>query len=362
MTTQVPREKTRRVYVGDVPIGGGAPISVQSMCNTNTADVEAILAQIREVAALGCDIIRVAVPDKKALAALPTIVRESPLPVVADIHFQWELAMGAIAAGVAKLRLNPGNINDPKRVKDIAAAARERGIPIRIGVNSGSVAKEFLDEAGRPTAQGLVASALGHVSLLEAVGFEDIVISIKATSVDLLLTANLELSRKVDYPLHLGLTEAGLFPAGAIRSAAALGALLSRGIGDTVRVSLTGDLGNEVRVAHWVLEALGLRQTRPIVISCPTCGRCKLPLEAIAREVEARTAHLTKPLKIAVMGCEVNGPGEARGADIGIAGGDGCGFLFREGQAIRKVSLGEMVDVLVEEAERMARENGGLLC
>ncbi|MCK9221093.1 MAG: flavodoxin-dependent (E)-4-hydroxy-3-methylbut-2-enyl-diphosphate synthase [Limnochordia bacterium] len=362
MGTDDARRKTQVVAVGNVAIGGGAPISVQSMCNTKTTDVAATLSQIREVAEIGCDIIRVAVPDDAALAALPRIVQESPLPVVADIHFRWDLALGAIGAGVAKLRLNPGNINEPQRVKDIAHAAKEKGIPIRIGVNSGSVAPRFLDADGHPTAHGLVESALGHVALLEAVGFEDIVISIKATSAALLLEANLELAQRVAYPLHLGLTEAGPYPSGAVRSAAALGAVLSRGIGDTVRVSLTGDVTNEVRVAHWVLGILGLRQINPIVISCPTCARCKLQLEPIAQEVERRTAHLASPLKIAVMGCVVNGPGEAKEADIGIAGGDGCGYLFRRGERIRKVAEEDIVDVLVEEAEKLAMRNGGLSC
>ncbi|MDI9484240.1 MAG: flavodoxin-dependent (E)-4-hydroxy-3-methylbut-2-enyl-diphosphate synthase [Bacillota bacterium] len=349
------RESTRQVMVGGVPIGGGAPITVQSMTNTDTRDAQATLRQIEALAAAGCDIVRVAVPDREAAEALFSLVPHSPIPVVADIHFDHRLALQALEAGIHKLRLNPGNIGSEAKVLEVVKAAQERQVPIRIGVNSGSVAKHLLDKYGR-TATAMVESALEHIAIFERLGFYDIVVSLKSTEIDMTVEAYEELSRRVSYPTHLGITEAGTKWFGTVKSAAGLGALLSRGLGDTLRVSLTADPVEEVKVGWAVLSSLGLRRRGPIFISCPTCGRTEIDLEGIAAEVEKRLSDFPLPITIAVMGCVVNGPGEARSADLGITGGKGVGLVFRHGEILRKVPEHELVDALVEEANNLLAE------
>ena len=349
------RNLTRQVMVGHVPIGGGAPISVQSMTNTDTRDVAATAGQIETLAAAGCDIVRVAVPDQDAAQALFGLVKHSMIPVVADIHFDYRLALTALEAGVQKLRLNPGNIGSEQKVLEVVKAAQERKVPIRIGVNSGSVPAPLLEKYGR-TATAMVESALEHIAIFEKLNFHDIVISLKSTEVEMTVEAYEELSRRVSYPTHLGITEAGTRWFGTVKSAAGLGALLSRGLGDTLRVSLTADPVEEVKVGWAILSSLGLRQRGPVFISCPTCGRTEINLEGIALEVEKRLSDFPLPITIAVMGCVVNGPGEARHADLGITGGKGVGLIFRHGQILRKVAEGELVDALVAEANNLLAE------
>jgi (E)-4-hydroxy-3-methylbut-2-enyl-diphosphate synthase len=352
------RKRTRQLYIGKVAVGGGAAVSVQSMTNTKTSDVSATVAQIRRLTDAGCDIVRLAVPDMaaaEALAAIKTAVGDTPL--VADIHFDYRLALAAIERGVDALRLNPGNIGDPEQVAAVVRQAKIRRIPIRIGVNAGSVAKDVLEKyGGHATAEALVESALGHVRILEEHDFHDIKISLKAHDVPLTLRAYRLMAERVDYPLHLGITEAGTVTSGIIRSAVGIGALLAEGIGDTVRVSLTGDPVEEVRVASEILKALDLRQYGPTLVSCPTCGRTEIDLVAIAQAVEARLKAVKKPLKVAVMGCVVNGPGEAREADIGIAGGKGQGLIFRKGEIIRKVPEHELIPALFAEIDKLVEE------
>src|SRR5690554_95483 len=355
------RSKTRQVRVGNLKIGGGAPIVVQSMTNTDTRNVQATLAQIQALSEAGCELVRVAVPDRKAADALPELVKHSPLPLVADIHFDYRLALAAIDAGVAKLRLNPGNIGARERVQSVVAAAKERSVPIRIGVNSGSIAQHLLDRYGR-TAPAMVESALEHITIFEDLGFYDIVVSLKASDIPLTLAAYEQLSAKVDYPLHLGITEAGTQWFGTIKSAAGIGALLMRGLGDTLRVSLTADPVEEVKVAWAILSACGLRQRDPVFISCPTCGRTEIDLEGIAIEVEKRLGDFPLPITIAVMGCIVNGPGEASHADLGITGGNGVGIIFRHGKLLRRVPEEDLVDELVAEAYKLLEEDGEVSC
>ncbi|PKM80881.1 MAG: 4-hydroxy-3-methylbut-2-en-1-yl diphosphate synthase [Firmicutes bacterium HGW-Firmicutes-14] len=347
------RRLTRQISVGGVRVGGDASVSVQSMTNTDTRDIRSTINQIMELAREGCEIARVAVPDGTAADALRDITGESPIPVIADIHFDYKLAIMAAANGASGLRLNPGNIGGADRVREVVKAARERGIPIRIGVNAGSLEKSILEKYGGVTPEGLVESALGHVRLLEEENFRDIKISLKAFDIPLMVQAYSLIAEKVDYPLHIGVTEAGTPWAGTIRSAVGIAALLSRGIGDTIRVSLTGNPVEEVRVGFEILKSLNLRQHGPTVISCPTCGRTEIELVKIAEEVEKRIRHITKPIKIAIMGCVVNGPGEAREADVGIAGGRGTGLLFRKGQVIRKIEEADLVDELLKEIESM---------
>ncbi|NLL47124.1 MAG: flavodoxin-dependent (E)-4-hydroxy-3-methylbut-2-enyl-diphosphate synthase [Firmicutes bacterium] len=349
------RHKTRQVMVGDVPIGAGAPITVQSMTNTDTRDSAATSAQVEALASAGCDIVRVAVPDQEAATALSAIVAHSPVPIVADIHFDHRLALEALQAGVHKLRLNPGNIGSEAKVLEVVRAAQERSVPIRIGVNSGSVSKPLLERYGR-TATAMVESALEHIAIFERLNFYDIVVSLKATDVAMTVEAYEELSRRASYPTHLGITEAGTKWFGTVKSAAGLGALLSRGLGDTLRVSLTADPVEEVKVGWAILSALELRRRGPVFISCPTCGRTEIDLEGIAGEVEKRLSDFPLPITIAIMGCIVNGPGEARHADLGITGGKGLGLVFRHGQILRKVPEGELVDALVEEANNLLAE------
>lgn len=345
-------KQTRRIQVGGVPVGGGASVAVQSMTNTDTRDVQATLRQIRALADAGCQIARCAVPDREAAHALGAICEGSPIPVVADIHFDYKLALEAIAAGVQKVRINPGNIGAHDRVKAVVQAARAKGIPIRIGVNSGSVEEEILEKYGGPTPEALVTSALYHASLLEKFDFHDICLSMKSSSVPYTMRAYLLAHEKTDYPLHLGVTEAGTEYMGTIKSAAGIGGLLALGVGDTIRVSLTDDPVKEIYAAQAILKAVGLNDDGVNVVSCPTCGRTRIDLIGIAKEVEQRAAGIHgKKLKVAVMGCAVNGPGEAREADLGIAGGDGVGLIFRKGEILRRVPQDKLVDELMREIE-----------
>ncbi|NLN17613.1 MAG: flavodoxin-dependent (E)-4-hydroxy-3-methylbut-2-enyl-diphosphate synthase [Firmicutes bacterium] len=353
------RDQTRPVRIGAVQVGGGAPIAVQSMTNTDTRDVEATCDQIERLAAAGCDIVRVAVPDQAAAKALVKIKQRTSLPLVADIHFSHRLALMALDAGVDKLRINPGNIGGKERVQEVVKAAQSRRVPIRIGVNAGSLEKDLLAKYGRATPEAMVESALRHAAILEELGFFDIVISVKAFDVVTTWQAYRLLASRRNYPLHIGITEAGTPWAGSIRSAVGLGLILGQGLGDTIRVSLTGDPVEEVMVGYEVLKALNLRQRGPILISCPTCGRCQIDLPRLASEVERRLAHINKPVVVAVMGCEVNGPGEAREADVGIAGGKNAALLFRRGQMVRKLPIDEVVDLLVQEVENLDKETAG---
>ncbi|PKK39122.1 1-hydroxy-2-methyl-2-(E)-butenyl 4-diphosphate synthase [Clostridiaceae bacterium JG1575] len=337
--------------MGSVPLGGQAPIVIQSMTNTDPRDVEATLAQIRALATAGCQIVRLAIPDQEAAEALGAIRKESPVPLVADIHFDYRLALAAVSQGISKLRINPGNIGSREKVEQVAAACKAKGIPIRVGVNSGSLEKDLLARYGGPTAEALVASALRHAAILEAVHFEDVVISIKSSDVLRTIEAYRLLAQAVDYPLHLGVTEAGTLYRGTLKSAVGIGTLLCEGIGDTFRVSLTGDPLEEVKAAKEILKATGHRKEGIDFVSCPTCGRTKIDLIGIANEVEQRLEGVDLPLKVAVMGCVVNGPGEAKDADIGIAGGRGEGILFKKGLFMRKVPEDRLVEALMEEIE-----------
>ena len=353
------RKLTRQIKIGDVLIGGGAPCAVQSMCSTDTRDVAATLAQIGRLADAGCEIVRCAVPDADAARALAAIKAGSPMPLIADIHFDYKLALSSLESGVDGLRLNPGNIGERWKVAEVVKAAGERQIPIRIGVNGGSLEKELLVKYGHPTPEAMVESALGHVRILEELGYDQIKVSIKVSDVVRTLEAYRLLSAAIDYPLHIGVTEAGTTLTGAVKSSVGLGILLFQGIGDTMRVSLTGDPVDEVRVAYDILKSLGLRNRGINFVSCPTCGRCQIDLIPVAEEVERRLADLDSNVTVAVMGCAVNGPGEAREADFGIAGGRGEGLLFKHGEIIRKVPAAELADALVEEVQKATREKQG---
>ena len=344
---------SKQIHVGAVAVGGGAPVSIQSMCNTPTQDVERTVSQILRLEGAGCQIIRVAVPDMDAARAIGPIRRRIHIPLVADIHFDYRLALECVRQGVDKLRINPGNIGSAEKVRAVADACRDRGIPIRIGVNGGSLERELLQKYGGVTAQALVDSALGHVRLLNDCGFDDICISVKCSRVPVNMEAYRMLHQQTPYPLHLGVTEAGTPHLGVLKSAIGIGGLLCQGIGDTLRVSLTADPEEEVRAALDILSAAGLRQTGPNLISCPTCGRTKYDMIPIAREVERRLQGCTKPITVAVMGCVVNGPGEARAADVGIAGGDGEGLLFRHGEILYKVPQDKLVDALMDEIDKL---------
>lgn len=360
------RRKTRPVWVGDVQIGGDAPIVVQSMTTADTRDPQATLRQIHELAEAGCEIVRVAVPDRVAAAALAEIVPRSPIPVVADIHYQHTLALKAIEAGVHKLRLNPGNIRKPEEVRQVVAKAKERGIPIRIGVNFGSLppmTREFVDEMASQgatqtelIAEHMVRTALHHVRILEDLDFADIVISLKAFEVPVMREAYRRMAKLNDYPLHLGVTEAGTPKAGAIRSAIGIGVLLQEGIGDTIRVSLTTDPVEEVWVAYEILKSLGLRERGATLVACPTCGRVEVDLFRLANEIDQYLRTIQEPIKVAVMGCVVNGPGEARDSDVGVAAGRGKGVIFRKGKIVRRVEEGEIVAALKEEIQQVLAE------
>ena len=350
------RRKTIQLNLGKVKIGGDAPISVQSMTNTKTHDADATLAQIKKLAEAGCDIIRCAVPDMPAAEGLKKICKESPIPVIADIHFDYKLALAAIEAGVDGLRLNPGNIGGEEKVRAVVEAARAKNIPIRIGVNAGSLPKDLLEKYGHPTAEALCEAAWRHIKILEAMDYHNIKISLKCHDVPMTLEAYRLMASQCDYPLHVGITEAGTVNSGIIKSAVGIGTLLAEGIGDTIRVSLTGDPVNEVKVAYNILKALGLREYGPTLISCTTCGRTQINLEKLALEVEKRLANITEPIVVAVMGCVVNGPGEAREADVGIAGGIGEGLIFRKGEVLRKVPEEKIVDELFMEIDKILLE------
>lgn len=350
------RRPTRQIHIGKVAIGGGAPISVQSMTNTKTTDTEATVAQIRALQAAGCDIVRLAVPDMEATKNLGNILRQVTVPLVADIHFDYKLALEAIRQGIHALRLNPGNIGGEEKVKAVVEAAKEAGIPIRIGVNAGSLDKKILKKYGGVTPEALVESAMEHVRILEALDFHDMKISLKAHDVPLTIAAYRLMSQTVDYPLHLGITEAGTVNTGIIKSAVGIGALLAEGIGDTFRISLTGDPVVEVRVANEILKSLGLKEYGPTLVACPTCGRTSIDLPAIAAQVEEKLRDIEEPIEVAVMGCVVNGPGEARGADVGIAGGNGEGLIFRKGEIVRKVPEAALVNELFQEIDQILEE------
>ena len=358
---ELPRKQTRQLKLGSVRIGGGAPIVVQSMTNTDTRDVEATLGQIKRLHDAGCEIVRVAVPDETAARALRAIHDASPIPVIADIHFDYRLALMALEAGLEGLRINPGNIGERKNVEKVVDAAKARGAVIRVGVNSGSVEKRLLEQYGGPTPQAMVESALGHVRILEEHGFYDTKISIKSSSVLNTIECYRLLSQRCDYPLHLGVTEAGGVLRGAIKSSVGMGVLFSEGIGDTLRVSLTAAPEEEMTVAWELLRALGLRQRGPEIISCPTCGRTEIDLIGLAQEVERRLRTENAPIKVAVMGCVVNGPGEAREADLGMAGGRDKGIIFRKGEVIRSVRGQEaLLAAFMEELDKLLVERRDL--
>ncbi len=343
----------RQIMVGNVPVGGDAPVSIQSMLNTKTTDVEGSLNQIRALRAAGCQIVRLAVPDMDAAKGFSEIAAESPLPLVADIHFDYRLAIAAAEGGASKIRINPGNIGGEDRVRAVVDVCREKKIPIRIGVNGGSLEKEILEKYGHPTAEALVESAMGHIRLLEELDFHDICVSMKSSSVPVTMAAYRLMDQKTDYPLHLGVTETGTRHMGIIKSAMGIGGLLCLGIGNTLRVSLTADPVEEILAAKDILQASGLRQNGPELIACPTCGRTQIDLIGLAEEVERRMKKVSKPITVAVMGCIVNGPGEAREADAGIAGGKDCGVLFAKGKKLKTLPYDQLADALMEYIETL---------
>lgn len=346
------RKKTRIIYVGDVPIGGDHPIVVQSMTKTDTTDVKSTVRQIKSLESSGCEIIRLAVPDMHTAKALSKIKKSINIPMIADIHFDWRLALEAIKQGVDGLRINPGNIGAKWKVKEVVSAAEDKEIPIRIGVNAGSLEKDLLQKYGHPLSEALVESAGRHVQILEELNFTNIKVSLKASDVLKTVEAYRLFSKTYDYPLHIGISEAGPPSTGIIKSSVGLGILLAEGIGDTIRVSLTANPEEEVRVAYAILGSLGLRKRGVNIISCPTCGRCKIDLRKLVTKVEKRVKKLDKPLTIAVMGCVVNGPGEAREADFGIAGGKGRGILFKKGKIIKRLNEENLLEALLKEIEQ----------
>ncbi len=350
------RRPTRAIFVGPVQIGGGAPVAVQSMTNTDTRDVGATLGQIQRLAAAGCEIARLAIPDREAVRAFGEIKAESPLPLIADIHFNHRLALAALEAGADAIRINPGNLGGEQKTRLVVDACRQRGVPLRLGVNAGSLEADLLEQYGAPTAPALAASALRWVRQFEDWGFFDFKISLKSSDVLVTVAAYEELSRQTDYPLHLGVTEAGGLIAGTVKSALGIGLLLARGIGDTMRVSLTRDPVEEVRVAYEILRALHLRERGVELISCPTCGRCRIDLFTLAAEAERRLMTVKTPLKVAIMGCVVNGPGEAREADVGIAGGAKTGVLFKKGEQVRQVPEKGLLAALLAEVAALTGE------
>ncbi len=346
-------QNTKLVTVGNVKIGGGSPVSIQSMLSTPSYDIEASVNQAIALEKAGCEIIRAAIPDTEAVKLIPALKNAVNVPIVADIHFDYKLALESVAAGIDKIRINPGNIGDDSRVKAVADACRQKNIPIRIGVNSGSVEKEILAKYGAPTAEALVESALYHASLLEKFDFNDIVLSMKSSTVPTMYEAYTLAAEKCQYPLHVGVTEAGTERSGVISSAAGIGGLLLRGIGDTIRVSLTDDPTKEVRAAKDILKAVGLRNDGVKIVSCPTCGRTRIDLIGLAKKAEELLMSVNKDIIVAIMGCVVNGPGEAREADIGVAGGDGCGIIFKKGEILRKVPENELLNELMKEIEKI---------
>ncbi len=347
------RTETKIIQIGNLQMGGGNPVVIQSMCNTDTRDVAATVAQIHALEQAGCELVRVAVPDMQAAEAVGEIRKQIHIPLVADIHFDYRLALKVMDLGIDKVRINPGNIGEESRIKQVVEKAKEKKIPIRIGVNSGSLEKDLVEKYGGVTPQGLVESALRHVRILEKYDFHEIVVSIKASDVPFSIEAYRILAEQIPYPIHVGITEAGTLYSGTVKSAVGIGAILAMGIGDTLRVSLTGDPVEEIKAAKEILKSLGLRKFGIEMISCPTCGRTQIDLISIANEVEQRCAKKQKDIKVAVMGCVVNGPGEAKEADIGIAGGNGVGILFKKGEWIRKVEESRLVDALMEEIEKM---------
>lgn len=347
------KKPTRQIYIGPIAIGGGAPCSVQSMCSTDTRDISATITQINELAEVGCEIVRCAVPDLDAAHALSQIKQMSPIPVVADIHFDYKLALQVLEGGIDGLRLNPGNIGEKWKVAEIVASAAERKVPIRIGVNAGSLEKELLQRYGHPSPEAMVESALSHIRILEDLNYREIKVSLKASDVMKTVAAYRLFSEQSDYPLHIGVTEAGTLFSGTIKSSVGLGILLADGIGDTLRVSLTGAPKDEVRVGYDILKAVGLRQRGVNFVSCPTCGRCQIDLIRVAEDVEKRLQGVDRQITVAVMGCAVNGPGEAREADVGIAGGKGEGLVFRHGEVIRKVPESMLAEALMEEISKL---------
>jgi (E)-4-hydroxy-3-methylbut-2-enyl-diphosphate synthase len=353
----IPRRKTRQITLGKIKIGGGAPVAVQSMCNTDTRDAEATLAQIRRLEEAGCEIVRLAVPDDEAAGSLGKIRKAAAMPLIADIHFDYRLALRSVEQGVDGLRINPGNIGGKEKVGEVVRACKDRGIPIRIGVNAGSLEKNLLEKYGHPSPEAIVESAFGHIRILEDLDYTEIKVSLKASDVMTTVAAYRLFSEKSDYPLHIGISEAGTLFSGTIKSSVGLGILLSEGIGDTLRVSLTADPVEEVRAAYEILKALKIRQRGVNIISCPTCGRTEIDIIGLAREVEQRLAHIKEPVTVAVMGCVVNGPGEAREADVGIAGGKGVGLLFKHGEILRKFDEKELADVLVKEVEEIVHRS-----
>ncbi len=347
------RRETKVVKCGNVYIGGDNLITVQSMTTTNPIDIVNTVKEIKSLENAGCDIVRIAVPNMEAAKSISKVKRQIKIPIIADIHFDYRLALQSIKEGIDGLRLNPGNIGETARVREIVRAAKEKGIPMRIGVNAGSLEKPILDKYKYPTAEGMVESALKHIAILEDLNFTDIVISLKASDVRLTIDAYKLMAEKVNYPFHLGITEAGTVWTGTIKSSIGIGALLLMGIGDTIRVSLTGDPVEEVKVGRQILKSLDIIQNEVTIVSCPTCGRCKIDLMHIANQVEEKLGRLKKPIKIAIMGCAVNGPGEARDADIGIAGGVGSALLFKKGKIIKKIKEKEILAVLIEEIKKM---------
>ncbi|MFH1480577.1 MAG: flavodoxin-dependent (E)-4-hydroxy-3-methylbut-2-enyl-diphosphate synthase [Pseudomonadota bacterium] len=354
--SKIHRKRTRKIYVGNVPIGGDAPIVVQSMTNTNTRDVSSTVQQIKQLAEAGCDIVRLAVPDRTAAEAFRKIRAQVDPPLIADIHFDHRLAIAALEAGAEGLRINPGNIGGRKAIEKILKQAREKNTSIRIGVNAGSLPKDILKKYGHPNPQAMVETALDYIRLFEGCGFENMKISLKSSNVLSTISAYDMLSQEVDYPLHLGITEAGTLISGTVKNAIGIGLLLFKGIGDTIRVSLTRDPVEEVRVAYEILRALDLRHRGPEIISCPTCGRCEIDLFALVEKIEKALSGIKSSPKIAIMGCVVNGPGEAKEADVGIAGGRGQGILFKKGELVRKVPERELAEVLLHEVKSMVGE------
>ena len=353
----IKRRNSHTITVGDVLIGGNSPISVQSMTKTDTRDVSATVAQIKLLEEAGCEIIRIAVPDMDTAEAIKSIKKAINIPLVADIHFDYRLALAAIAHGADKLRINPGNIGSEERIKAVVAAAKNRNIPIRIGVNAGSLEEDLREKYGRGCPEALVASAQRHMAILERLSFYDIVISLKDSNVVNMIESYRLMAQQTEYPLHLGVTEAGTKQAGTIKSAVGIGTLLAEGIGDTIRVSLTENPLEEVKVGFEILKSLGLRKHGIDIISCPTCGRCEVDLMGIAHEIERRTAHMKEDLTIAVMGCVVNGPGEAKDADIGLAGGKGRGVIFKKGRKVKTVSESDLVEEFTAELAKMVKVN-----
>ena len=347
------KQATKQITLGNLKIGGGAPVVVQSMTKTDTRDVASTVAQIKRLEAAGCEAVRAAVLDYNAAKAIKAIKKAIKIPFIADVHFDYKLALESIANGIDGLRINPGNIGDKLKIKEVVNAAKDRGIPIRIGVNAGSLEKELLKKYGHPTAKALVESAKRHIKILEDLNFTSIKVSLKASDVMKTVEAYRLFSKKFNYPLHIGISEAGPAFSGTIKSAVGLGILLSEGIGDTIRVSLTSDPADEVKVAYEILKSLHLRQKGPEIISCPTCGRCQIDIKGLVNKIEAELTNIKNPIKVAVMGCVVNGPGEAREADIGIAGGKGIGILFKQGKVVKKFKEHELFKTLMKEINKL---------